>query len=177
MLLPANLRYDFSIFIDADYDSHEGSCVKHQVYELTDIHEQFGGFPESYCFANTRINQLWWTADQVDFDDIGRQLNIDVVTISSIRQHPGCVVPWHRDTFYQIKQKFPDRQDLRVRANIYLGDWALGHIIQYNDTVDTHWKQGQGWIWDDQILHLGANVGMTDKYTLQVSGFFTGDAQ
>ena len=35
----------------------------------------------------------------------------------------------------------------------------------------THWKAGEGWIWDSNHLHLSANAGMKDKYTLQVSGF------
>jgi hypothetical protein len=30
---------------------------------------------------------------------------------------------------------------------------------------------GDGYIWDEDILHLGANAGMENKYTLQVSGF------
>jgi hypothetical protein len=171
MILPARLKYDFSTFLDAEYDANEGSCIKHQVHELTDIHDQYGGFPKSYCFENTRISQLWWTSDQIDYAALGQQLGIEVVTVSSIRQHPGCVVPWHRDTFYQIRQRFPDRTETRVRANIYLEDWQMGHFIQYNNTVDTHWQQGQGWIWDDAELHLGANAGMTDKYTLQISGF------
>lgn len=161
----------FDQFLDADYDSHEGSCIKHQIYELTDIHEQFGGFPKSYCYENTRINQLWWNRDQVDFNYIGQQLGMEVVSISSIRQHPGCVIPWHRDTFYQVAQQHPERTDLKVRANIHLEAWKMGHIIQYDDTVSTHWTQGDGWLWDSEVLHLGANVGMQDKFTLQISGF------
>lgn len=171
MIKTARLKFDFDVFLNGNYDSHEGSCIKHQVHELTDIHKEFGGFPESYTFENTRISQLWWTKDQIDFENIGQQLGIEVVTISSIRQRPGCVVPWHRDTFYQIKERFPDRLDLRVRANIYLEDWKLGHFVQYNDNIHTHWTQGQGWIWDSSVLHLGANAGMQDKFTLQVSGF------
>lgn len=171
MLKKVHLDYPLQMFLSGNYDSHEGSCIKHQVYELTDIHEQFGGFPESYCYENTRINQLWYEPDQVDFAEIGRQLGMDVVSISSIRQHPGCVIPWHRDTFYQISKRWPDRNELKVRANIYLQDWRMGHIIQYNDTIDTHWSAGDGWLWDSSILHLGANVGMQDKFTLQISGF------
>jgi hypothetical protein len=171
MIKPVTLDIDFAEILAADYDSHEGSCIRHQVTELTDIHEQYGGFPASYCFENTRINQLWWTQEQLDFDDIGRQLGMDVVTVSSIRQVPGGVIPWHRDTFYQIQQRWPDRHEPRVRANIYLEDWCMGHFIQFDDTVDTHWRQGQGWLWDDQVLHLGANAGMEPKYTLQISGF------
>ncbi len=165
------LDIDYTPILTSDYESHEGSCIKHQVYELTDIHDSFGGFPESYVFANTRINQLWWTPEQLDFEEIGKQLGMEVITVSSIRQHPGCVIPWHRDTFFQINQRYPDRKELKVRANIFLEDWKMGHFIQYNDTVVTHWKQGEGLMWDSEVLHLGANAGMQDKLTLQISGF------
>lgn len=171
MIKSIKLNFDFSIFLDVNYSLHEGSCIKHQVYELEDIHKKFGGFPASYCYENTKINQIWWNQDQIDYNSIGLQLGMEVISVSSIRQQPGCVIPWHRDTFYQIKSKFPNRSECKVRANIYLEDWRMGHIIQFDDTVHTHWKQGEGWLWDDTILHLGANVGMQDKFTLQVSGF------
>ena len=62
-----------------------------------------------------------------------------------------------------------------VRANIYLKDWEFGHMIQYYDTkewhISTHWKQGEGFLWDSDILHLSCNAGLMDKYTLQISGF------
>ena len=45
MIQPVHLDYDFDIFLNADYSIHRGSCIKHQIYELTDVHEQFGGFP------------------------------------------------------------------------------------------------------------------------------------
>ena len=47
------LNYDFDTILSADYAVHEGSCIKHQVHELTDIHDSYGGFPETYCFKNT----------------------------------------------------------------------------------------------------------------------------
>jgi hypothetical protein len=171
MLKPVSLNYNFDIFLSADYTTHEGSCISHQVDELKDIHEQFNGFPASYVFENTKIHQLWWNEQQVDYTQLGEQLGIEVVTVSSIEQPPGCVIPWHRDTFYQINKRYPTRTDLKVRANIYLEDWKLGHFIQYDNAVDSHWQAGQGWLWDSEVLHLGANAGMQNKYTLQISGF------
>lgn len=171
ILKEVSLTCDFDIFLNADYSVHEGSCITHQVHELSDIHEQYGGFPDTYRFENTIIKQLWWNSDQIDFDGIGKQLNMEVVTVSSILQPPGCVIPLHRDMFYQISSRYPTRTDIKVRANIYLEDWKLGHFIQYNDTVSTHWQQGAGFLWDSEILHLGANAGMQNKYTLQISGF------
>jgi hypothetical protein len=175
MIQPIHLDYDFNIFLNADYSSHCGSCINHQVYELTDVHEQFGGFPKSYCLENTMIHQLWWTDAQIDYKFLGKKLNMEVVTISTILQPPGCVVPYHRDTFFQISQRYPDRKELKVRANIYLEDYKLGQFIQYVDDNKIHtsvdWKAGNGFLWDSDILHLSSNAGMQNKYTLQISGF------
>ena len=35
----------------------------------------------------------------------------------------------------------------------------------------SEWKQGEGVLWNNRVEHIGANIGMTPKYTLQVSGF------
>lgn len=177
MLEQVHLDLDFSQVLSADYDSHRYTCIEHQRAELSDIHEQFGGFPDSYCFENTEINQIWWGADDLDFAEIGRQLGMEVVTVSTIRQPPGCVIPYHRDTFYRIKTTHPDRTDVCVRANIHLTDYALGHFIQYTDRgvhrIWSDWCVGDGLLWDSSVLHLGANAGMTHKYTMQVSGFYS----
>ena len=37
--------------------------------------------------------------------------------------------------------------------------------------VKSHWQQGEGVMSDDQVLHLSCNAGLTDKFTMQVSGF------
>ena len=179
MLEETYLDYDLTQFVDADYSVHSGSCISHQVHELKDIHEKFGGFPDSYDKGNTLIRQLWWTREQVDFIGLGKQLGMEVVTVSSILQPPGNMIPVHRDTFFQIKKAYPNDTRLKVRANIYLEDWHVGEYIQYEKDNEwhnsTHWKAGQGWLWDSNHLHLSANTGMQDKYTLQVSGFVTND--
>ena len=171
MLKTIYLDYDFSSVLQADYTQHSASCIKHQLHELKDIHEQYGEFPRTYSLQNTLIHQLWWDNTQLDYNEIGRQLGIDIVTISTVCQPPGNAIPLHRDTFYQINQKYPNRTDLKVRANIYLEDWKLGHFIQYNDNVSTHWQAGHGFLWDSSVLHLSANAGMKNKYTMQISGF------
>jgi len=172
MFKKVHLDYDYDFFLNANYDKDsELSCISYQVIELADLHAQYGGFPDSYVLDNTRIYQLWWDRTQIDFDDIGNQLGIEVITVSSIKQRPGGVIPYHRDTFYKITQQYPNRSELKVRANIHLSPWSMGHIIEYGDEVYRKWNQGDGLLWDSSILHLGANNGFKDKYTLQVSGF------
>jgi len=171
MFKKIQLDYDFTKILEADYTQHTGSCIKHQVHELTDIHEEYGGFPKTYCFENTLIHQLWWDNTQLDFADIEQQLGMEIITVSSILQPPGGIIPLHRDTFFQINKRYPDRTELKVRANIYLEDWKLGQFIQYDNQVSTYWSAGDGFMWDSSVLHLSANAGMQDKYTLQISGF------
>lgn len=164
-----------SVFLHADYKQHSGSCIKHQVYELTDIHQQYGGFPDTYSVNNTLIHQLWWDQTQVDYDLIGQQLGMEIVTISSICQPPGNVIPLHRDTFYLINKTYPDRKETKVRANINLDHYKMGHFIQYQLDgkwiTSDNWQQGDGFMWDSSIVHLSANAGFEPKYTLQISGF------
>ena len=176
MIKDCFLKIDFSKFLDADYTTHTGSCIKHQVYELTDVHESFGGFPDTYSLANTTIHQLWWGPEDIDFQELEKQLGIEVITVSTIKQPPGNVVPIHRDTFFQINQRYPDRKELKVRANIYMEDWKVGHMIQYQNQwgkweTNDHWIGGQGFIWNSEPLHVSANAGFQDKYTMQISGF------
>lgn len=170
------LNIDFSKFLTADYTTHTGSCIKHLVHELKDVYEALGGFPDTYSLANTTIHQLWWGPEDIDFQELEKQLDIEVVTVSTIKQPPGNIVPIHKDTFFKINQLYPDRLDTKVRANIYMEDWKVGHIVQYQNSRDEwktsdHWTAGQGFIWDSKPLHIGANVGVQDKYTMQISGF------
>lgn len=175
MFKKVHLDFDFGALLTADYDPHMSSCIKHQVHELTDIHEKYGGFPASYVLANTKIFQVWWDSTQIDYQELGHKLGMEVITVSTIRQPPGAVVPFHRDTFFQITKKFPERTELKVRANIYLEDYKMGQFIQYEldnqFETSTNWKAGDGFIWDSEILHVSCNAGFQDKYTLQVSGF------
>lgn len=178
MLRKIKIDYDLSQFLPpkADYSVHKGTCLTHQVHELTDIHEEYG-LGETYTAENTTIQQLWYTDKQVDFIELGRQTGMEVVTISSILQPPGNTIALHRDTFFQINKRYPDDKRLKVRANIYLEDWKVGHMLQYKSeelnqwVTSDNWKAGDGYIWDSKPLHLSANAGMKDKFTLQISGF------
>ena len=176
MIRNIKLDYDLSVFLKADYSQHYGSCISYQVREQEDIHSTVGGFPESYHEDNTRIQQLWYDDGEVDYKELGNQLGMEVITVSSILQPPGNVITLHRDTFFQIQKKYPEDKRTKIRANLYLEDWAPGHFINYQDNdkqwqTSTHWSAGEGFVWDSNHLHLSANAGLVPKYTLQISGF------
>lgn len=172
---PVQVNYDFSKILATDHDCHAGSCAVHQRAEMPEVYEPHGGYPDSLCLENTTIHQLWWDRDQLDWDELGQQLGIEVVSVSSIRQDPGNMIPYHRDMFHKITTKYPDRTERKVRANIFLEPAKLGHILEF--TVDDQyqyfhsWQANTGFMFDTDVLHLSMNAGLQPKYTLQVSGF------
>ena len=167
MFLPIVLDYDFAKILVADHDTHTAYDGKSQI--------------RTYCEQNTTIHQLYWSSDQLDFERLGAMLDMEVITVSSIRQDPGNVMPYHRDTFYKIRERIPNCTGHCVRANIFLEDSRLGHMIQF--TLDnrhyavTEWKANTGFMFDSTIFHLSCNAGLEPKYTLQISGFYLGQEQ
>jgi len=118
-----NIDIDFTLFLNADYTVHKGSCIKHQVHEMKDIYKKYGEFPNSYSMSNTTIQQLWWEQPDVDYKHLNNVLQMEVLSVSSLLQPPGHVVPIHRDTFFKIKQSYDTKGKTVVRAFIYLQDW------------------------------------------------------
>ena len=170
-LKEVKIDFDSSFIYDIEWEKFEHNCLGHQQVELKDIHDKVGGFPASLTHHNTMFYQKFFEREEIDFDDLGEQVGVEPVSVSMIKQPPGMTNPMHRDTFYQINKKFPDDERLKVRANIQLLDWKAGHFLQFNATVVTHWIANTGYMWDSTVLHLAANAGLEDRYSLQVSGF------
>ena len=167
------IDFDSSFIYDINWEQYKHDCLPHTQVELKDLYNEIGGFPPSLTHHNTMFYQKFFEHDEIDYEDLGNQVGVEVVSISMIKQPPGMVNPLHRDTFYQINKKFPNDLRSKVRANIQLLDWKKGHFLQINDTVITHWKANTGYMWDSNVLHLTANAGLEDRYSLQISGFLS----
>lgn len=121
--------------------------------------------------------QLWQTrADEtaLDVDSVTQQVPIIDHTVTFIKLDPGHTLPWHRDAFYLLKQKRPNWKEQKlkpIRFLIFLEDWKLGHFVQLENTVVTHWKSGDCWYFCNDTYHLGTNAGLEAFVSMQVSGF------
>ena len=111
-------------------------------------------------------------------NDIKEQLKMEVISISTIKQDPGNIIPMHKDIFKKIKDEYDITGKKIVRANIHLDEWNPGQVIQYQKNGEwkshTHWKVNDGLMFDDSCLHIGMNGGLKPKYTMQISGFYNG---
>lgn len=85
-------------------------------------------------------------------------------------QKPGNIIPWHQDQFFFFKRKHPQQYNHVVRFIVFMKDWEVGHLLQAGNSVVTHWQAGDVILWYPDRMHLGANVGVTNKWTQNVTG-------
>lgn len=94
---------------------------------------------------------------------------------SIYRMSPGTVLPEHRDTYLKFREIYAVPDDAVIRRYvIFLEDWQSGHYIEIDDAPVVKWIQGKGVFWNNDVPHIAANVGRTDRYTLQITGVIDG---
>ena len=166
---------DTDVFFNVKWEDYRYSCIQHQKVEQKDLHPD-NKMPESLVLDNTAIHQKFFDRSEVDYKLLGEQTGIDVVSVSVIKQEPGNIIPKHRDIFFKIKEQFSETNTELMRANILLEDWKSGHYIEFDEISYSNWKANEGYLINNQVIHLSANAGLEDKYTLQISGFYNDSA-
>jgi hypothetical protein len=100
-----------------------------------------------------------------------QKLPLKFFSWSLYRMTPGTVLPQHGDTY----KKFCELHDIDDIMNIrrylvMLEDWQSGHYFELANTVQVPWKAGDVFYWHGDCPHLAANMGHTNRYTLQITG-------
>jgi len=100
-----------------------------------------------------------------------KYFQIQHLSWSVYRMRPGCTLPEHADTYSRFRQlhNLSDSAVI-VRSIVFLEDWQSGHYLELNKKPFTQWRAGDWVTWSGDFLHLAANVGKTDRYTLQLTG-------
>lgn len=96
---------------------------------------------------------------------------VDNLSFCFSRFPPGTYLPTHIDryAFYSRANQVQDPSKI-VRYVLFLEDARPGHILQVDQTIYHDWPAGLcvGWTYDTP--HLAANLGLQDRYTLQITG-------
>ena len=119
--------------------------------------------------CDMRSPQPSWNTRFVDmFEGQGWK---DVGT-SYYRMNTGTVLPTHGDLYLKYIELFnlQGREHTIRRAVIFLEDWQPGHYAEYQDRAYVNWKAGSVVEWKYDTPHMAANLGLTPRYTLQITG-------
>ena len=88
------------------------------------------------------------------------------------RMDTGTIMPAHQDHYKKYVEVFDlqGKEHTIHRAIVFLEDWASGHYFEGHDTAVTGWRAGDVAEWCYDVPHMAANLGLTPRYTLQITG-------
>lgn len=94
------------------------------------------------------------------------------VGMAFYRMKTGTVLPVHGDLYKRYIELFNlhGREKNIRRAIIMLEDWKSGHYLEMQGVPVLNWRAGQVVEWAYDTPHMAANIGLEDRYTLQITG-------
>ena len=115
--------------------------------------------------ADFRQAQPLWTKDIIKY------LNLDLAGSSYYRMKPGKILPYHKDIYkrYIDYYKILDPKTIH-RAIVFLENWKPGHIFEIDGVPIINYQAGTFVIWQYDTPHMAANLGLCNRYTLQITG-------
>ncbi len=84
---------------------------------------------------------------------------------------PGHYIPTHRDQYaYYADQNKIKNIEIIHRYIVFLEDGQDGHMLIINNQPILNYTAGQVAGWSGTVPHSALNFGLTNRYTLQVTG-------
>jgi hypothetical protein len=101
--------------------------------------------------------------EQLGWKDIG---------VAYYRMSTGTVMPTHSDLYKRYVEVFDlqGQEQTICRALVMLEDWKSGHYLEVMNIPYTNWQAGTVVEWTYDTPHMAANIGLEDRYTLQITG-------
>jgi len=129
------------------------------------------GYPNQFTgnMCDMRSPQPTWNKRVIEiFAGLGWK---DIGT-SYYQMNTGTVLPTHKDLYSKYIELFQlqGQEHAIRRAVVFLEDWQPGHYAEYMDEPFVNWRAGAVVEWSYDVPHMAANLGITPRYTLQITG-------
>jgi len=146
--------------------------------ELDYINEPFND-PKIAEEWDKTYGPIYSTGEMVDYrhyqpawyNNIVDYLKLGIAGASFYKMGPGKILPYHSDAYvrYIEYHKIKDTRCIH-RAVVFLEDWQPGHIFEVDGVPLYNYKAGTYVLWQYNTPHMAANLGPTNRYTLQITG-------
>ena len=80
------------------------------------------------------------------------------------------IMPVHADKYLRYVQLFNAVPTNVCRVLVMLEDWKSGHYLELNGKGYVNWSAGDWFMWKADVPHAASNIGVEDRYTLQITG-------
>ena len=80
------------------------------------------------------------------------------------------IMPEHRDHYSTYIRLFEADPSKVYRVLVMMEDWRPGHYLEVAGKGFVNWRAGDYFMWENFCPHAAANIGVEDRYTLQITG-------
>lgn len=151
----------------------------HEHRALCYVNEPFNDLATESLWRDKGFQQAVFTGDLYDMrseapcwiEPFRSHTKVHNFSWSIYRMRPGRVLPTHRDTYARFRQIY-NIADVNtvIRFVFFLEDWQSGHYFEIQKTPILQWKAGDGVYWIGATEHMAANLGESDRFTVQITG-------
>lgn len=129
------------------------------------------GYPNKFTgdMCDMRSPQPSWNQR---FIDIFTAQGWKDIGTSYYRMNTGTVLPTHGDLYLRYIDLYNlHGQEAKIRrAVVFLNEWEPGHYSEIMGEPFVNWSAGSTLEWTYDTPHMAANLGLTPRYTLQITG-------
>jgi hypothetical protein len=129
------------------------------------------GYPTKFCgeLCDMRHRLPTWANK---FVEIYKAQGWKDIGLAFYRMRTGTVMPVHSDLYKRYVEVFDlQGQETSIRrALVLLEDWKPGHYLEAEGKPYVNWLAGDTVEWVYNSPHMAANIGLEDRYTLQITG-------
>ena len=104
---------------------------------------------------------LEWAEKEFQLKDVG---------CCYYRMGTNDIIPNHSDAYNVYTKKFNCKLESVYKILVFLEDWKSGHYFELESKPILEWKSGDYITWVGKTNHFAANIGVDDRYTLQITG-------
>lgn len=170
MATPASFKYHIDRFWDDEFKTLDYITEPFNDPETVDL--WLGqGYPNKFCgeLCDMRHRLPSWTNK---FIEIYTELGWKDIGIAFYRMRTGTVMPVHSDLYKRYIKLFDlqGQENTIKRALLLLEDWKPGHYLEVDSKAYVNWRAGDTVEWVYNTPHMAANIGLQDRYTLQITG-------
>ena len=159
-------------FWDDEYKSLQYDLEKfNNPQDLVKWHRQGYVHPDTHYtgfLCDMKKPQPTWNQKFINW--FAEEFGVKNVGTSYYRMGTGVILPVHGDIYKRYRELFGCELKDIVRVVVMLEDWQSGHYFEIDNQPQLGWSAGDYHWWIGDTPHMAANIGITKRYTLQLTG-------
>jgi hypothetical protein len=170
MATPVTIKYKLPVFWDDEFKRLD--YIQEPFNDPVSVARWISqGYQSKVCgdLCDMRHRLPSWASK---FIEIYEQQGWKDIGLAFYRMPTGTVMPVHQDLYKRYVEIFNlQGQEKSIRrALLLLEDWKPGHYLEVEGEPFVNWQAGQVVEWIYDALHMAANIGLEDRYSLQITG-------